>query len=461
MAVLDPSGFQFSVVIHTSEGGRIPLWMREQSAEGQDPAVGAGTGIENLDLPIVESVDLRIAQGLNLSMTINLAATYDLGLRILDSPLLRIGNQVEMQAGYPKLNRFLPTATGMTQVPSVRITADEGLTASLNVQGGAFASFRGASSRVFQNKTYREIIQDNCDRFQWQADLPDSRGSDDPLDQQRPTISQANRADWYFLQWIVRSANCDGAVVPSQQSPGQTIFRVRRRREVLAARPRFVFVMRGRVDFDVYFPLLSFESQMQGVWAPRSASAVLTGDINPDDRSETTAEATPQTTAVPSTSEVVVAPGSVRIEQTQVQIFPDAGNGAEGTGEFLTVSARDPLTPAQVVESHRTESAARAAIQATVTALAIPEILPGEIIQIENMGVFNGNYEVRELSHKLAAGSWDMEMQVLNNASTTSLLAQELGVRATIVNTETADTPISDSGSGIAASEVEAVDGEG
>jgi hypothetical protein len=261
---LDPSGFQLSVEIVTAgaETGagsavsagvgargsetRFPLWLRS-SPDGEGITLDPGGGVPG-DLPIVESVEIKMSLSLVSTVTINIAAPYELGLRLLDSELFVIGNTYEVRVGYPRIGRFLPWISARAAKPSLTINPDEGLTATLNGVAGAFAALRGTSSRTYTG-SYREVLTQIANRphNNWLTEFPE-RQEGDPFDESRGQFSQSNRSEWFFVQMLARGANCDAYIRPSRGEAGRNVLVVTRRREMFAQDVRYTFVMRGQID---------------------------------------------------------------------------------------------------------------------------------------------------------------------------------------------------------------------
>ena len=196
---LDPSGFQMIVRVRDDAGAEFLLWTNASSGGsgltdgaraslGGAPMASAGQ-LAGVDLPIVESVEIELNLGLNGKLTVNVAAPYDLGLRLLDSSLFKIGNVIEAQIGYPRSGRFTSWFSAMAAKPALRISGEDGLVATFNGEGGAFASLRSASSRSYEAQSYRQIIQFIADRHHWTTQFPTTI-TNNPLNKKRETMNQ-------------------------------------------------------------------------------------------------------------------------------------------------------------------------------------------------------------------------------------------------------------------------------
>lgn len=456
MPALDPSGFQIAVRVVTPDRQTFHLWFSEGASQTAETlaTVDSALGIDGpafLDgLPCVESVEIETALGLNSKITVSLATPYDIGLRVLESRLLQIGNVIECQIGYPRLGRFMPWVSAMSSKPDVRITPDEGLTATLNGEGGAFIALRGSRSVEYQNKSYVDIVREilSQDGYAHMTfDPPAATGSEDELYRVRERVSQQNQSDWFFIQYMLRSANCDAWIEPSREREGQQVLRCVRRREILGATPRFGFVMRGRVDFETYFPMFEFESPSEGIWMPGAATSVRTGGVNPDDLSVTELIGRREESTVPATGEAAGGESGGRVEDTDVRLaHPTDGPTA---GEHIYVSERDPRGQLAVIEAHQTEAAARGGgIHATITSFGIPDLFPGELVSIHNLGIFDAVYLAHKVTHRTAPGDWTMTLELLNNATSQTMLASLLSFTPQRVNDATPPEPLGDAEGG-------------
>lgn len=134
-AVLDPSGFMMSVVVIGGDGTRYPLWTKGASTE-EDRSFFRNEEAQFQDLPIVQSVSVELNRGLNGSASVEFVAPFELGIELINSDLFVIGNGLEVRIGYPRLGRFLPWFRTMSVKPDLTIDGSEGMSATLNGQGG-------------------------------------------------------------------------------------------------------------------------------------------------------------------------------------------------------------------------------------------------------------------------------------------------------------------------------------
>lgn len=403
---LDPSGIQVSVRVSTQEH-TYNLWMR--GAEGEDNASFWRAGADPYpDIPIVESVEMELNLGLNGKISIDIQATYDLGIQLLNSQLFTIGNTVEVQIGYPRMGRFTPWFAGMTAKPSIRFTPSDGLTGTLNIEGAGFAAIRGARARRYTG-SYRQILETLASEHEWDIELPDTVAGD-VLGASR-VVEQNGRTDWAFIQMVTRSANCDASLEPSGDS-GRWTLRVRRREDWFGRRPNFTFVARGQVDWVSVFPILTFDSQAEGVWLPQDSGRLRASDIRLDDRETVTEEVSAtEGTRVPATGDTVVAEGATTVGGHRVVLRQ------EGTlGRILAIPSRDPRGVREGLVALSTESQIRGGISASISTFGMPDLFPGQLITLEGLGVFSGNYGIQSLSHRVAPGEWSTTMRLLSNA---------------------------------------------
>lgn len=489
MAAIDPSGIQISAVIRTTDGAQVDLWMANtsggdgvggvvgdtMSAVGSVGLGGAGSPdgsgsaeLESMDLPYVESVDVEISMGLSMRITLVFACPFEIGLKLLETSLFQVGNTIEVQMGYPRSDRFTPWFSAMMSKPSIRINGDEGLTVTINGDGGSMGAVRGASGKVYEGATYKEIIKEIADTHGWATEFPGDTGFDiasslssvggvtgDPLDETHDRVSQEQLPDWFFLQKLARTAGCDAFLGPNKD--GKRTLYVKRRKDVLNGAPKYRLQMRGQVDYDVVFPILSFESEAEGVWLPGAAVEARTGDIDPDNGSVLDERASAETTQEAALGDAgVPTDGETKIEGEKQQLV--AAGGGERTGEYVTSSKRDPRGQKQIIQAHRDESAIRGGVNAMVTIHAIPELLPSDIMEISGLGLFNSNYMVESMTFSANSAEFLAKLRLLNNASAAGLIDKVFLADAASSNTETA--PESDEvGSGLGGGIVESVTG--
>jgi len=409
---IDPSGFQIAVVVRTA-GGTFPLWIG--GAVDGDTSIFYGSDGETFqDLPIVESVQVDVGMGLIGKVSVEISATYDLGLELLNSSLFAIGSVIDVQIGYPRIGRFLPWFSTMASKPSISINPDDGLSATLNGEGGAFAAARGSSSEVF-NGSYASIIEDiaNQESNGWALSLPDSSGESDPLYISREGVSQGNRTDWMFVQHISRLANCDAFIAPDPDTRGANILRVVRRSEAMSGQPRYTFWSRGNVDFINTFPIIGFESSAEGVWLPPREHQTADIHIRTREASESTLR--PEDTDVPALpGRDTPGTGSEEDDGTVVATEPTPRDD-RGTGRRVVAPAHATETPDEVLTSMVTEARQRGGLNASFETIGLPDIFPGEVVRLEGLGIFSGNYTIESVAHNAGAGEWTMSVKLLGD----------------------------------------------
>lgn len=423
---IDPSGFQISVVLRAG-GNKFPLWV-----SGAVNTLGSIYNSDDQDallykdIPVVESVQIDVGIGLMGKISVSISAPYDLGLKLLSSSLFAIGVFLDVQIGYPRIGQFMPWFSGMTAKPDISINPLDGLTATLNVPGGALAAARSNSSRTF-NGSYASIIQTiaNDDFNKWELDLPDGTEGDDndSLYKTREGVSQGNRTDWAFVQFLCRLANCDAFMIPSWPGQGNTnrasMLRVRRRRDMMGGTPRYTFVSRGQVDFINVFPLLSFESPSEGIWFPLGSREARAADVSMRNRDEPSPETVvrPEETDVPSTpGDTGVGAGSEEEEGTVAAVEGTPRDERGSSGRRVHAPAHAPESPQEVLTMMVSEGRQRGSLNVNISSIGLPHLLPGEVIAIDGVGPFDGNYAIESISHTAAPGDWTMNMKLLGDS---------------------------------------------
>ena len=438
MTVLDPSGFQISARVRTAgdDSKIFNLWIgggTGRFADGKATNESFFRGERRYeDLPIVSSVEMEIGLGLAGKVSIGINTTYDMGLALLESQLFTIGNVGEVQIGYPRIGLFTPWFGGIMAKPSIRLGPDEGLVATLNVEGAAFSALRSVSNRQFRGKSYLQMAQEIADLHGWELrTVPHDLATltDDPMNIER-NISQGNMTDWRFIQSITRSGQCDAFIQPDRKVAGATALVIRKRSE--NPQPRLTLNARGDANFVDVFPLFTFESSAEGVWLPQGSGTIRCNDVDPDSRDEGEVEVGPTTTSTPRTADAVVAEGGVQEGNTRVEMR--AESTTERLGERLLCSPRDPRTPLEQLQSHSDEQQARGGINATTATVGLPQLFPGDFITIINMGIFSGNYGIQSLTHRGEPGMFSTSLTLLSNAIFAEQLASFLQDEPQVIN---------------------------
>lgn len=418
--------------IITPRGGTFDLWMdgatQLVTSAQYRQSIFHNRDVQFRDLPVIQSVEIEINSGFNGKFSISIAAPYDLGLELLDSELFSIGNRVEVQVGYPRIGLMTPWFGGTQAKPSISLNADNGLTATLNVEGGAFASTRNAGSVAYSDMSYLDIISEIArqEYNNWEIDAPGQRGENDPLHMTRSSVSQGGRSDWGFIHHLVRQAECDMYPRPLEDGSMQLV--IRRRQDVLGSQPQLMLVCRSQVDFINRFPLLSFETDSPLVWLPRGFSGARTSDIDRDSGETRSQSATQQTRAragVTRTGDGDVVPGSQQIDGQTASLQ------ADDEGRFVPSSSGDPSrTQEQVVNQEVDEAAAAGTFVADVTTIGMPTIYPETVVRVIGVGMFSGNYVVAGVTHSVSDGQFQTSMTLRANAPIGSATAESVLVRS-------------------------------
>lgn len=392
-------------------------------AEQNGRSIFTGESAANfVDLPIVQSVSIELNLGMNGTVSCDIYAPFELGRALLESELFRIGNLLQVQIGYPKIGLFLPWFSGMTTKPNFRISGDEGLTATITAQGAAFTAQRNSGRVIYENKSYIEIIQEIAEfpYNNWKVELPDEQRSgesdrEDPLYRTRSSVSQANRPDWPFLYNLCRLASAEAVIIYSHEQETRPTLRVRRRSDMFSGEPIYTFVMREQIDFINRFPMWDFETSGEGIWMPRGNAPISYGDWNPDTQEDVSVvEEEAQQENVQHLREETLGIGAV-------EEVPDTGVTVAALpeeGQHVTVSARDSSRTAEEVATQESgEGSMRGGINCSFSAIGLPLVFPGDLVQVEGIGrFFDGNYLVEGLSHQASAGEWTMTIKGLTNA---------------------------------------------
>lgn len=446
--VLDPSGFMLSVVIIAGDGTRYPLWLKGASTE-QNRSIFRNEKTQFQDLPIVQSVSVDLNRGLNGSVSIELAAPFDLGLELINSDLFVIGNGIEVRIGYPSLGRFLPWFRTMSVKPDLTIDGSEGMTATLNGQGGAFAAQRTEASRPFTG-SYFDAIQEIANIHSWLLRPPPEDTlrdfENDPLYRNREQFTQGNRSDWVFVQLLARQSQCEAFIAPDPQGQRNTALILRRVSQGQLGKPRYTFLLRGAPDFVNSFPVFSFQTAAEGVWLPRGSGRVVTNDYDPDNPSNS-AEVTVDPDEISRSNESGVSQGQIELDGEESELRTSEET-PEQAGERVPASARGPQSPTEVIQTHAIEEAMRGGLNLTIETIGIPELFPGDVVSIGGAGIFDGNYGIDGVSHEASGDGWSMTLKLISNALNARAITDRLRREWQSFNRQTPPETTTDADSG-------------
>lgn len=444
MGVMDPSGVQISVSVRTSRGATFQLWMGGSTSGdlASEESIFLDPDAEFQDLPIVTGVNIELLRGYNSTVTIELGAPYNMGLALLESDLFIIGNTFVTSVGYPRIGLFLPPISSFAIKPSITLNPDDGLTATLNGQAGVFAGLRSTSEVVRRNLSIKEAIQEIADleRNRWNIIFPQqqivaseappqdrlprpsaysTRVQSDPNDElyaARNSISQAGKTDWAEVVRLCGIAGCKAVVRPETQGSGAMQVVIMRESDSARVDPVYTLVSRGQIDMRIpngRFPLLSLESEAEGVWFERGSRSTVSNDIDSESGDETgDVEATDESVAdqVPNAVTGGITDGAT--EQDDVNVSMGAGRQ-----RIVSPQSSTEATPQERVNQNTRERSERGAgINVTVSTIGNPLAFPGDRIRLENVGLFSGNYEINGESHQVAE-DWMTTMQLIRRGS--------------------------------------------
>jgi len=416
--VVDPSGFHIAAQLVT-ERGVFPLRVGGAQQRGQSMFLGEGDQ-DILDVPVVERVSIDLNFGMVGTVSADVYAPFEISRAVLNSELFRIGNLLQVQIGYPSIGMYLPWFSGMTTKPSFRLDPQQGLTATITTQIGAFTAVRNSRSTVWEGRSYADIISEIADfpSNRWNVELPDDdkSGDVDPLYRQRAQVSQANQADWPFIYHLARTAGCEAALIYTAEQENKPTLRIRRRSEMFGGEPIYTFVMWGQIDMVNRFPLLNFETSGEGVWMPRGNAPIRYGDWNPDTQEEAGGSVTQEDRASKNQrlqEETLGVGTSEQLQGTETTV-----SGMSEEGRFLPArSAERGRDGEDDAGQEADEDSCRGGITCTFSSVGLPFVFPGDLVRVLGVGdFFDGNYLVQGLGHEAAAGDWNMNFKCLTNA---------------------------------------------
>lgn len=452
--------------IHTFPGGNvrgrvIELWVDEDQGTEITPDLNA--------LAYVSEVRVEHRLGMNSKIQLVLTPPFEDGLRLLNSEIIHFGvGRLEVTIGYTtgsndgaasaKMPR-LPFV-GLLQKPDVQMGGEE-ISITLNALGVGYAmnitagtevetfepgiSFADAVKQILQkyandgddrksgidiSDLYSHFTEEDKDPvrghkfFRVPPELPSSRRNmgrrdlgplgetgDEEEGEGDIIIQRGPRNDWWFVTEIVRKFDLDffvlgdKLIISSNERWMQNIGRNSARKH---------FVLRGNVDPNRnIYPILTFNSPTTAVWLQPGVGQVAAEDIDDDKETEGRVEANARNTEQTRTRDGAVDVSAV----TPVADVPqDAGRNLPGNPHDAAVH--------EEVRSEWERLQMQAGITAEVSTIGIPNLTPGEVVQISGFqrygvdrgaALFEGNYGVLEVTHSVGTSGYETNFRCLSN----------------------------------------------
>lgn len=447
-------------------GKVVELWVGNEESE-LTKDLGA--------LAFVSEINVQYKHGENANITLVLTPPFEDALTFMQSELIRYGNgRLEVEIGYTTGTTSGGGATsgtvlpfsGFLQKPDVSIGSDITITLhalgvgyQMNIVGGTgdtpfpytfsyadaiesvirkYVSTDGSSSGLRVTDLYKYV--DDKKKTGKSADAffkrPHVKTFGPLLTKGIPVpgvIWQGPKNDWWFVKDTVSEFGYDLFI------QGNEVFIVEKSfwltSDFAQKGARKHFLLRGNLDpTRNMFPILSFQSPTTAVWLQPGIGRMIAYDV------DALKEAGDGKYAAASANETKIARGKPQKGILQMVGDTVLAGIEEGKGRFEKNSAKEYLAAAMLmpgdpsypwnqsqVSAHWTDLNYQGGIQGQFTTLGIPDLTPGETIQVSGFetmkkglgdpanAIFNGVYGVIEVNHKVGVGGWETSFLAIMN----------------------------------------------
>lgn len=266
------------------------------------------------------------------------------------------------------------------------------------------------------------------------------------LEEEYASIDKGPRNDWWFIRETIKNYGLDMIIIDQQ-------VKIRDPQAWKMEKPKFTFVMQGNLDTginsnDRIYPILEFNTPSYFVWLANGSGGLLQSDVSFDKKQELTAiytsakpksssdQSENQTTTIQNPSAFIssgIAAAEKFLSQATVKKDPvdvtRSGTGAaDATGSTNDAASVFPGSPEdsaadQAIGEYRNYSHSRG-IQAEITSLGIPELMPATVIYVDGMAPpdtpvdkawFDGPYGIMLVEHNIGTSGMVTKFRALKN----------------------------------------------
>lgn len=369
------------------------------------------------------SVTLRFADVPTIEFSID--APYEEGIRMLNSTMFHVGNTVEVVVGYvggPLSQRFY----GILQEGGMGLQINpDGVSGSVKANPlgrQAFYESTFGGRPVPATDTIRDaLVQAGGFKVIF---TPDAEARLDQINAQggRPIWYDGIHTRWSLFQRMIEQTGCAYELTRDFDDDGKPTVLVSTREEIQAAAPRRRLVMRGAFDLhNGQYPMISYSPQEHiklFTWARDPKAAGVAGStINEagevvtvfqrpsDSEMQGGKEENPAPYGDPEAKSSPLGDGEVEID-APASPFEGKRNSVPMLVEIDGKAHRAAIE--RMLRSYVDEGRENDAIKASIVTVGIPDLKPGEIVEVDGVGAFfNGKYTVKEVVHTVHPGSYE------------------------------------------------------
>jgi len=442
----------------------------------------------NFAMSFVSQIDVTMKMGEISQIALVLTPTFEEGLAILDSDIIFLASgrlEVEMryttgtQDGRGLANRVFPFS-GFLQKPDIQVGSD--ITITLNALGNGYplTVAGGTDTESFgPDKSVANVVEDILKKYVIEDGNAKSMDLSNLYSRLRPAITQDLKA---------ADASLTGAIDKTDPKTGDPFFRVppivqgqTLTREGAKTKPdapegqvsllrgprndwwlvksvlddygyelifegdkayvvdkaeyladaftrdptkRKKFLLRGNVDPERrMYPVLNFSSSTTGAWVQPGLGRTVAQDVDEKKKEPVRQTAEPSNTDAGAKSKSLI---TFDPDNTDWGFLQDAAKNIPGPVNPLDDGFRAKL------RSEWKQSLMDSGIQCQVESIGVPDLKPGDVVDISGFGrrnrkkdekvLFNGPYGVLEVTHSVGVGGWSTSFVGVMN-----LWPEELG----------------------------------
>lgn len=396
-------------------------------------------------LSYVSQVNMELVMGDNAKLQVVLTPPFDVGLRFLQSDLVRFGTgRLQVTIGYStgtpdgatSQQKTLPFF-GLMQKPDVSIGTDVTITLNALGIGYSMTTVGGSLGKTYSGKlspaeVVESVLKKYVDRQYTGLDIkglydavPPKQKETDPFFQpiiqyvreyfkkhkdvpeKLTGISQGPRNDWWFIRELVENYGFDLFIEGNQVFIAKKTDWMNRTTGFGDQRgPRKHFKLKGNVDpYINMFPILSFVSDTTAVWMENGMGCVVAKDFGDDKKGETQARASAKDTEITQVKEKSGL-------DCDAALYTDEPNEAS---KNLPVNPKSPEGRAKLAGEWK-KSMMTNGVQGEFATIGIPSLRPGDVVEVSGFEyhgqpdsqqvLFNGPYGILNVKHSVGVGGF-------------------------------------------------------
>lgn len=390
----------------------------------------------------LESVRVEEQMGTVSTIDVSFSCPYDVALKVLESPYIRVTNVLHVRWGYSKTSaQMRPWMSGIIVAPP-RVQLGPTTRISFTANGWGHALMRQSktgsvpSGTTPESRTARGAFLEIMKEYEFSPkQLQDPKASKSWMEPLLPAIDRASLSDYGVLRTIVDRTGNDFFVSGS-------FITVAARDKVWtsAEARRAVFRLYGQINPEQQqYPMQNFELlNADAMFMPAAATSVGATYINADTGEIAQTKTTPAQQVKLGGSmgpdiSVVPATNAPKTKALQKGANPPGtagtnpttqkGAGAGSVGAVHHV----PGATDQSGAARREEVAAKARAQAMYTqvafdALGVPWMVPEVVVVLAGVGIFDGNYMTQTVEHDIGRSGYTMHVEAFSRTAAQALL---------------------------------------